>query len=503
MHPVSPYLGTGPIIGAALAYAFYQVSPRWLVGEDEGLEALESFPLLALIAAGVVILGVVAAYSYAAWRRSEYRVDDDALHHRKGIVFRQHRQARLDRIEAIDVVQPLLARVFGLARLTIEVAGGSGSAVNLDYLRLADAEALRNEMLALVAAARRARTGTAEAVADAGETLAAGDAPAPSLRDLPAALTGRRSVPAVAAAPERDVYRVPTGRLLGSIALSAGTAVAVVMVLVAAGATFAFQLDVVEVIVAAVGTSVFAMVGLLVGVLGYFWQRINGGYGFTATVSTDGLRLRHGLLETRKQTVAPGRVQALSLTQGWVWRRFGWWRVRMNVAGYQDDQEKVSVLLPVGSLDDALLALWLVLPDVADRDPNGAMARALMGSGSDDGFTPSPRRARLFDPIQLGNRGVLATDKALFIRRGFFTRELLVVPNQRVQSLSLSQGPWDRRRRLAAVEVQSTPGPVAPVAAHLDLDDAIALIDSQAKRVREHSSRPSPEQWAQSVGIHD
>ena len=86
---------------------------------------------------------------------TRFAVTDEAVHLRTGILFRQQRQARLDRLQAVDVVQPLLARLVGLAELKLEVAGGSGSAVSLAFLREADAEALRAELLALAAGLQR------------------------------------------------------------------------------------------------------------------------------------------------------------------------------------------------------------------------------------------------------------------------------------------------------------------------------------------------------------
>ena len=167
--------------------------------------------------------------------------------------------------------------------------------------------------------------------------------------------------------------------------------------------------------------------------------------------------------------MVPGRVQAVLVSQPLMWRLFGWYRISMNVAGYQDNQERVSTLLPVGTLDDVLMSMWLVLPELTDRDPSGAMARAVTGSGSDEGFTPSPKRARLVDPWQWKQRGVRAGDGALMIRSGRFTRVFTVVPHQRTQSLGVTQGPLQRARQLASLTVHSTPGPVRPVAENLDL----------------------------------
>jgi len=46
----------------------------------------------------------------------------------------------------------------------------------------------------------------------------------------------------------------------------------------------------------------------------------------------------------------------------------------------------------------------------------------------------------------------------------------------------------------------STPGPVTPVAGNLDLDDALALLDEQAERLRKRPARVDPSDWARVVG---
>ncbi len=310
----------------------------------------------------------------------------------------------------------------------------------------------------------------------------------------------------MAAAPEREVYRVPPGRLLGSIAASwwalamatfiLGVIVAVVVIGIVAAEDLAG-----EAVAAGGGIQGFfngGAFGVLSGLFAFFavgWARFSSGFGFTAGISADGIRLQHGLLDTRRQTVPPGRVQAVRLRQPLPWRRFDWWRMTINVAGYQDEQEAVSTLLPVGPRTDALYALWLVLPDLGDPDPAGAVSAALSGRGADNGFTASPRRAWVVDPLQWRRRGVLATGRALFIRHGLLARDVVVVPHEKTQSLAIRQGPVQRLLSLATVEVHSTRGTITPVAEHLDLDDAIALLDAQATRAREARSRQTPEQW--------
>ncbi|WP_061961572.1 PH domain-containing protein [Demequina flava] len=511
LHPVSPLLGGWAVFGVVGSIFLYNYAPQW-TGVDpelqEGAHWLMGSIIWVLILAAVIV-AIAIGIGFLQWRVNQYRLSDDSIEQRKGIIFRQHKQARLDRVQAVDVVQPLMARIFGFASLKVEVAGGENSGVSLDFVRLGDAEAMRNELLALAAGMKRAKAEGREATVDA--VVAGADAVAEvdtdgnvgavpahgSLRDVVSRPVG---VTETQAAPEREVYRVPLKRLLMSIVLSWPFVWIMSIPLFAGAGVFFLNLDVGRVI-ASFGTSLFTMVPALLALFGFFWNELSRGFGFIAALSEDGIRLRHGMLETRRQTVPPGRVQAVQLQQSLLWRKKDWWRVTINVAGYQDDQEAVSTLLPVGSRQDALTALWLVLPDLGDPDPAGTVSRALSGTGADGGFTPSTRRARLFDPWQWKHRGVRATERALLIRSGALVRYVYVVPHERTQSLSLEEGPLQRKRGVADVHIHSTNGPVKPIARHLDTADAEALLAAQAQRAAEGRKHQTPEQWMSAVGL--
>src|SRR5262249_26666344 len=64
-----------------------------------------------------------------------------------------------------------------------------------------------------------------------------------------------------------------------------------------------------------------------------------------------GVTLRHGLLETRVQTLPTRRVQALGVTWPLLWRITGWVHARIDVAGYGAHDRRaethVDQLLPV------------------------------------------------------------------------------------------------------------------------------------------------------------
>ncbi|WNB85301.1 PH domain-containing protein [Cellulomonas sp. ATA003] len=447
MHPVTPAVKGWKVVVVLVFIAAQQLS-------DDLADARD---LLAgrgwLIALGVLVGVALIAFGYAAlaWRMTRYALDDDAVYLHSGVLFRQQRKARLDRLQAVDVVQPILARLMGLAELKLEVAGGPGSAVSLAFLKEDQADALRAELLARAAGLRRAEGEPAES------------------------------------APERPVLEVPASRVIGAMIRSGATVTLV-------GGVIA-----VVVIIAVTGEpgAALALLPGFLGVAGVYWSQFSRDFNFHAAISPDGIRLRHGLLESRSQTLPPGRVQAIGIKQGLLWRRSGWWRVEVNVAGYggEGDAGAENVLLPVGDRDEALTAVWLVLPDLGAEDPRAVLTAALEGTCDDGGFVTIPRRARWLDPWAWRRTGYRVTDRALLIRSGRLVRRLVVVPHERTQSLGVEQGPLQRRLGVASLAVHSTPGPVSPRVPHLALDVAARLLDEQTARARTARASAGPEQW--------
>ena len=156
------------------------------------------------------------------------------------------------------------------------------------------------------------------------------------------------------------------------------------------------------------------LIPAVLGIVAAYWNSFNKGYNFTAAISPDGIRLRYGLLDTQAQTLPPGRIQALRVSQPPLWRIFGWYRIQVNVAGYgaagsNGEGSARTTLLPVGTLPDVLTMLSLVLPDPGTPEPgagfHGRASHGLAGPAPDgpagrrpggDGRTTaasSPRRA--------------------------------------------------------------------------------------------------------------
>jgi putative membrane protein len=458
MHPLTPVVRSWRVLIVVLVFVVQGWGDN--IARGEGIPQLHRPDVAGRVLAGggaivVAVLAIGIGYVVLSWRTTRFRVADEALELHSGILFRQHRRARLDRVQTVDVVQPFIARLAGLARLTLEVAGGSDSSVALSYLREEQALGLRNHLLAEAA----------------GVQYEGNEAPE---------------------APEHPAVDVPVTRLIGSLLLS-GPAIGFVV------GVLGFVL--MSLIVGDPGP-ILGVFPTVIGVAGLLWTRFNNGFGFRVATSPDGLRLRHGLLEQRTQTVPPGRVQAVRLRQGLLWRQPDWWHVQVNIAGYSggsdQDTENGNTLLAVGTRYEAVSVLALVLPDLGvrpDENPWNVVNAGLTATGPGEGYLVAPRRSRWVDPIGWRRSGVRVTEQALLIRRGVLGRTLDVVPHARTQSLGVTQGPLQRRLGLASFALHSTSGPVTPVAAHLDAAAAARLLAEQSVRAEGARRTSGPERW--------
>ncbi|HUR75483.1 MAG TPA: PH domain-containing protein [Sporichthya sp.] len=420
LHPLTPFArGWAAMVAATVVI---------------GQEAVRDVDLLRLV---LILLGVTAAglaFGLWSWWFTRYVIDGDDLRVDSGMLFRRSRHIRLSRLQAIDVVQPLVARLLGLAELRLEVAGGGAAEGRLAYLAEAKAAALRAELLARAAGVRP-------------------DAPE---------------------APEDVLVRVPVAAVVASLLLTIW-----VPLVVLAGAGL---------LVTAAVRREPALIVPAIPVLFAFgtlaWRELEGAFDFTLAESPDGLRLRHGLLARRSQTVPPGRVQALRIVQPYLWRHRDWVRVSINVAGYAGGndatQKQTSVLLPVAPRATALAVIGRILPGV---DP-GAVT-----------LQPAPRQAARARPIWWRGLAWGADSRVFVATKGLLRRQLDVVPHGKTQSVRLTQGPWQRRLGLATVRLDTTPGPVRVEVGHRLVGEARELTEAQAGRARAGRRGAGPERW--------
>ncbi|WUI10321.1 PH domain-containing protein [Micromonospora sp. NBC_00421] len=436
MHPLSPVLQGAKSLAVVIAGLSWSTLSR--VGF--GWFAV----LVAALALGATVLAVVS------WYNTGYHVVGRELRVHEGLLWRRTRAIPLERLQAVEVVRPLLAQLTGLAELRLEVVGGGKTEAPLAYLSVVDADRLRQRLLA-VAAGTPDRTTADAAPSTGGAEADAAPVPAPTDRE-PA---GRP----LHAVTNTDLL---VSQLLTPQAFLLPFGVAFVVAQFLSEGSWSFI---------AVASTLTAMAGVLLQPV----RRVLDDWNFRLARESDRLRIHNGLLETRMQTVPLERVQTVGVTWPLLWRMKGWLRLRLEVAGYSggeaDDRNRPDRLLPVGDLTVGAAIVDEVLP--------GVRLTALP-------LTPPPTRARWLRPLSARVLGAGLHERVFAVRSGLLTRQVALVPYARIQSVRVVQGPAQRRLRLATVHVDTAGGSGA--AAH-DRDLAQAWALAAELTARSHAAR--------------
>ena len=533
---------------------------------------------------GFAVLVLILVGGSIDWWFTRYSLDDLAIHRRSGFLFKKNRTIRLESVQSVDISRPLVARLLGLSELRFEVADGSSEALHIKYVSARKAEVLRRTAMASINLLRSEAAGrpvdvlpdsmqiSAERMPDAdqlhqpfeasyeasyGAPAQDGAQPAnqqatpqqgaqqlapeqsapqpPGTQQPVASRRGARArmpMPVAADPSQPPIFRISNVRLIASIMLEHLVWLVPAVALMVGAAVFAAIMD---------GESPFLIFmallpGTFVPLLGYLgtlWARFDGAANFKITPSGQGgVTLRYGFTGTHTQNVMVERIQALAVEQSILWRAFGWYRIKMTIAGIgieKNDNQKVvtrNVALPVGNKQETLMALRLLLPALDEAQAQVLLDTANGSLKSEKPQVPAmivtPSSARWMDLLTWKRNGVttvgytagsvqattrIDSDAArasvgehtrgdlLLIRGGYFIRTLSIVPVSRVLSVSWGQGPLQRAFGCASVHFGTVPGPVRTLMMHLPprvCEDLVWLMTVRLEGIEPYYRVPEP-----------
>ncbi|WP_413041567.1 PH domain-containing protein [Rothia mucilaginosa] len=530
---------------------------------------------------GFAVLVLILVAGSIDWWFTRYSLDDLAIHRRSGFLFKKNRTIRLESVQSVDISRPLVARLLGLSELRFEVADGSSEALHIKYVSARKAEVLRRTAMASINLLRSEAAGrpvdvlpdsmqiSAERMPDANQLHQPYEAsygapyeasygapaqdgaqpahqqaapqqggysqPAPEqgIQQPGASRRGARMPMPVTADPSQPpIFRISNVRLIASIMLEHLVWLVPTVALMVGAAVIAAIMD---------GESPFLIFmallpGTFVPLLGYLgtlWARFDGAANFKITPSGQGgVTLRYGFTGTHTQNVMVERIQALAVEQSILWRAFGWYRIKMTIAGIgieQNDNQKLvtrNVALPVGNRQEALMVLRLLLPALDEAQAQVLLDTADGSLKSQKPQVPAmivtPSSARWMDLLTWKRNGVttvgytagsvqastrIDSDAArssvgehtrgdlLLIRGGYFIRTLSIVPVSRVLSVSRGQGPLQRAFGCASVHFGTVPGPVRTLMMHLPprvCEDLVWLMTVRLEGIEPYYRVPEP-----------
>lgn len=469
LHPASPLLKGGLFLLVIIGWVVTSLKDRvtgLFVTPDEGEAQYHDDAItfiyehnylgLALVGLLLVLALVVGGFALS-WRMHTFRITDESVEVRSGVIFRSNRKARLDRVQGIQVTRPFVARLVGAAKLEISQAGRDAN-VHLYYLHSNEADAFRLEILRLASGTKNAASGVMP------ETAAL--APVSGLLDRRVAelLGPDRDIAAVAPA---SIVTIPPGRLLGSLVLESSAVIVLLAVIAAILAVPIFHNPTIMLVALAV---IFAVVSDRV-------KHFTRSARYSIAGTPDGVRIGFGLLSTSSETLPPGRIHSIEVGQNLLWRGVGWWHLRVNRASHTAtggaSNQANSLVLPVGTRDDVDRVLSITLPDTIDVATAAIIRSAIVSPGSDE-FTTTPRRARFMRPFSWRRNGFLLLPGLVIFRRGVLLRRLIIVPLSRMQAVSVAQGPLNRILRLATIDLITVAGPIR---AHLGAIECTQAIE--------------------------
>jgi putative membrane protein len=446
-HPATPLVRGWLIFVAIVVGWARQLIPD---GSGQGFQSTDLRWILPVVALVVVL---AAAAGFFTWYFTRFIIDDDELRVETGWIFKTSKKIPFERLQSVDIIQPLAARIFGLAELRLE-AGAGDSTTKLRYLTRRQASRLRDYLLTR-AQGERAR------ISDLNQTAAAN-----LLTDLGTA--------------DQPLVTVPPQRLVLGLVLSSEWIMSIAVLIT--GGAFALEFHVLP-------YAVSGLIPLAIGAFTMISRRVISMFNFTLAESPRGLRITRGLTNLTSQSIPLNRVQGVKVSQPLLWRLPGWYRVDIDVVGYassnseNNESQATNVLLPVATSSEVEIGLRRTLPgfDLAGIEMYRSPSRV--------------RWLRWFDwwTLRYG-----WDERALITERGWVIHQRDIVPHAKTQSVRIEQGPLQRLLGLADVHIDTPKGPVNVVAHQLDAQVARELALTQldragAARAADQQRRPVAE----------
>ena len=435
------------------------------------LQQLRQFivPLLVLLFAGrrggpdgwmtlgpLIGVGVLVAASVLQYFTYRYRIGADAITIRSGLLQRSQREIPFARIHNVGVHQSLLHRVFGVAEVRLESAGGQKPEAQMRVLGLDDALALERLVR---------HRGAADASVDAAGNAAAGsDAGDAALLALPTAevvrlgLVSNRGMIVFAAAFGLLWQLFPDERRVARLAQDS----------YAQAAGYAGNLHLGWLGIAATALAAIAVFIVLLRLLSVALALAQY-HGFRLGESQRRLTVERGLFARMRSSVSRRRIQSWYLQETVLHRVFRRRTLRIDTAigGREDDPRKLRELAPIATASacDRLAAHllptgtawppahWQPLPRQAGWRlfAAGLPWIALLAAALSWWFGPWALLALLLVPVsgyaawrEAGRMGYAVDARLVAVRGGWWSRWWRFAEVDKLQALRLQRSPLDR-----------------------------------------------------------
>jgi putative membrane protein len=447
------------------------------------------------IAAGVVAISLL--FQWIHWTRFQYFIGDEDIRIESGLLSRNARSIPYERIQDVSIEQKLLARIFGLGEVKFETGGGKGDEGTLSYVGMQEAERLRELVRDRNSGVATDEEAIGEAVNEEADTIFAMDTKRVvtfgfySFSLVIFAVLGGLAQQFDFLLPF-DVWDI--GAWLG-VAQDNGVAINNV----------SWNARIFAALTAFVS---LIAIGVITGIIRTALRE----YGFRLDRTAKGFRRRRGMLTLTDVVMPAHRIQAAIISTGPIRKRRGWYAIEfISLAGGGGEQKDKGggnhIAAPFATLDEiqriaheAGILLpqkditytrgkaanwfdrWLIMTSIVGAIMTAAMLLTNIG-----------QYALLMALIPIIHAVMLYADwrnnryaydgTQLFVGSGWWNQEMGIASYVKIQSADVAQGPLNRLRYLANLNLGIAGGSMSvialPIAQAREMQRAI--IDTAAR----------------------
>ncbi|WP_255681977.1 PH domain-containing protein [Natrinema sp. SYSU A 869] len=440
-------------------------------------------------------IGFVAgvAYGLTYYYRFTYTVTSETFDVTSGVLSRRSREIPYRRIQNVDVSQGILQRLFGLAAVSIETAGGGDTEATLNFVSEDEAERLRSEIRRLTA--RTDTTETTEVTADNEDRAVSADTSDSSTNSETARDERSRDEGAPTLLFDLEFRELLLYALTSFRWGAAVFPIAILFFLGGAdsGSSFvpAFVLDIARPFGGPDtldGTGVGPLL-VLIGITAIQWSvatyvasaiyTVANYYGFRLGRAGDDFVYERGLVQRYSGSIPAEKVQSVTVTENPLQRLVGYAGLWVETAGYGPDSGGGNQSAVPLAGTDRVYQFAENLTGVESprfrRPPTlarrrylvryaivaAAVVTAAFGLAQVSDLEKWYLTAIVFAAVppaahcRYVNLGYFVGDHHLVIRSGFWKRRTTVIPYYRIQTVSTRRSVFQRRLGLASLAVDT------------------------------------------------
>jgi putative membrane protein len=398
--------------------------------------SFEPFIILAYLGIALSLVGLTVLWEYLVWKNYDFFFGEDNLNIEHGVIRKRHREIPLSRIQNVDIQRNIFQRLFGIAKVDLETAGGNTTEASLKYVDLESGRDIQKRFRGL-----------------------------------------KNNLESEEGKDERELIFELEPRellLLGLTSVNTRIIIGIFAFLGIGGSFIGGAIDS-EGLGLLAGITLLIIIGVITTWAGSIVTNILKYFDFKLYQVEDSLEYEHGLFNRSEGSIPLEKIQKLTIEENPLKRLLGYSTLKVETAGYsaeQSVQKGAEAAIPLAKRQRTIKFAKMIqaFPDISLDSISGRAKRRYFGrylivvglifAGS---FIYNYFNsfnywitlllipvAEIAANLKWRNKGYLAGDDYFISMNGFWNRKTMITPYYRIQNLLETQTILQRRWSLSS-----------------------------------------------------